>query len=79
MRGAETIVERSLRDTKGFNQLIVAEDKESTSMRMECVLQDWNASTQFQKAVKLGEAHTAELVPIRALCGFISRERKSKL
>ena len=79
MKRVEKIIEKATRDIKGVNKLVTAEDKESTSVRIECVLQDWDTFTDFQSLASQDEAHTTELVPIKFICGFLDREGKSKL
>jgi hypothetical protein len=73
------MIERVVKDTKVSGALVVAEDKESHSMRIEGMLQDWDAPAELLRVVLENETGSAEVIKVRLVCGFISRGGNSKL
>ncbi|EUC33078.1 hypothetical protein COCCADRAFT_97048 [Bipolaris zeicola 26-R-13] len=78
-RDWEGIFEKAVIDVKGLGAMLVSEDKEAKCMRMEGVLQDDDAYREFQRMVAGNKTGTVEMVRIKLVCGFVSREAKSKL
>lgn len=81
----EDAAQEALSKGGDLNVFIVAEDKESNSIRAEYVLKSWDAFEHFAsrstshanfEAEKMGPT---EVVKIRPIDGFIGREDKSKL
>ncbi|EUC43459.1 hypothetical protein COCMIDRAFT_100727 [Bipolaris oryzae ATCC 44560] len=78
-RDCESVFEKAVSNVKGLDAILVSEDKEGKSMRIEGVLQDDDAFTELQRVVAGNKTETVEMVRIRPVCGFVSREAKSKL
>lgn len=78
-RDWEGIFEKAVSDVKGLDAILVSEDEEAKSMRIEGVLLNDDAFTEFQRVVAGNKTDTIEMVRMRPICGFVSREAKSKL
>lgn len=70
---------KAVSDLEGLGAILVSEDKEAKSIRIEGVLQDDDAFTEFQRVVTANKTDTVEMVRIRPVCGFVGRVAKSKL
>ncbi|KAA8621490.1 hypothetical protein PtrSN002B_010992 [Pyrenophora tritici-repentis] len=70
----EEIAEISISKDQGISNLAVVEDKDANSIRVQCVARDWNAFADFQASVLDCSAGDVEMVKIKPIDGFLSRQ-----
>jgi hypothetical protein len=68
-----------MKSVKGVSAFTVVEDQEVNSMRVEAVLQSWDAFAEYQDFMIDGRQDGAVMVKIRPIDGFVGRESTSKL
>jgi hypothetical protein len=70
----KSVANTAMSSVEGLSVFNVAEDKEADSVRVECVLKDWDVFAELQKTVLNGKQSAMEIIKFRPIDGFVDRE-----